>query len=68
MKARLWLIAVIILLIAALVFAAAMTGHAFVAALCALAAAVIAFYHFVRRRALVSRSPRCSYWASRPSA
>ena len=52
MKARLWLIAVIILLIAALVFAFAMTGHAFVAALCALAAAVTAFYHFVRKRAL----------------
>lgn len=52
MKAKLWLIAVIILLAAALLFAVAMTGHMFVAALCALTAAVIAFYHFVRRRAL----------------
>ena len=51
MKARLWLIAVIIFLAAAAVFAFAMTGHTFVAALCALTAAVIAFYHFVRRRA-----------------
>ena len=52
MKAKLWLIAVIIFLLAAAVFAVAMTGHTFVAALCALAAAVIAFYHFVRKRAL----------------
>ena len=50
MKAKLWLIAVIIFLLAAAVFAVAMTGHTFVAALCALAAAVIAFYHFVRKR------------------
>lgn len=50
MKAELWLIAVILLLIAAGVFAFAMTGHTFVAALCALIAAVIAYYHFVRRR------------------
>ena len=52
MKAKLWLIAAIIFLLAAAVFAVAMTGHTFVAALCALAAAVIAFYHFVRKRAL----------------
>lgn len=50
MKAKLWLIAVIIFLAAALVFAVAMTGHTFVGALCALIAAVIAYYHFVRRR------------------
>ena len=52
MKNRLWLIAAAILLLAAALFAFAMTGHGFVAALCALMAAVIAFYHFVRRRAL----------------
>ena len=52
MKAKLWLIAVIVLLIAALVFAFAMTGHTFVAALCAFIALVIVFYHFVRRRSL----------------
>lgn len=50
MKAKLWLIAVIVFLAAALVFAFAMTGHTFVGALCALIAAVIAYYHFVRRR------------------
>ena len=52
MKNRLWLIAAAILLLAAALFAFAMTGHGFVAALCALIAALIAFYHFVRRRAL----------------
>ena len=46
MKNRLWLIAAAILLLAAALFAFAMTGHGFVAALCALMAAVIAFYHF----------------------
>lgn len=50
MKAKLWLIAVIVFLAAALVFAFAMTGHTFVGALCALIAVVIAYYHFVRRR------------------
>ncbi len=48
MKARLWLIAVIVLL----VFAVAMTGHTFVAALCAFIALVIVYFHFVRRRGL----------------
>lgn len=43
MKARLWLIAVIVLLLAAVVFAVAMTGHTFVAALCAFIALVIVF-------------------------
>ena len=41
MKAKLWLIAVIVLLLAAVVFAVAMTGHTFVAALCAFIALVI---------------------------
>ena len=50
MKAKLWLIAVIVLLIAALVFAVAMTGHTFVAALCAFIALIIVYFHFVRRR------------------
>ncbi len=50
MKAKLWLIAVIVLLLAAVVFAVAMTGHTFVAALCAFIAAVIAYFHFVLRR------------------
>ena len=50
MKAKLWLIAVIVLLIAALVFAVAMTGHTFVAALCAFIALIIVYLHFVRRR------------------
>lgn len=50
MKAKLWLIAVIVLLIAALVFAVAMTGHTFVAALCAFIALTIVYFHFVRRR------------------
>ena len=52
MKARLWLIAVIVLLVAAVVFAVAMTGHTFVAALCAFIALVIVSFHFVRRRGL----------------
>ena len=52
MKARLWLIAVIVLLVAAVVFAVAMTGHTFVAALCAFIALVIVYFHFVRRRGL----------------
>ena len=52
MKARLWLIAVIVLLVAAVVFAVAMTGHTFVAALCAVIALVILYFHFVRRRGL----------------
>ena len=52
MKARLWLIAVIVLLLAAVVFAVAMTGHTFVAALCAFIALVIVYFHFVRRRGL----------------
>lgn len=52
MKARLWLIAVIVLLVAAVVFAIAMTGHTFVAALCAFIALVIVYFHFVRRRGL----------------
>lgn len=50
MKARLWLIAVIVLLLAAVVFAVAMTGHTFVAALCAFIALVIVFFHFAKRR------------------
>lgn len=50
MKARLWLIAVIVLLLAAVVFAVAMTGHTFVAALCAFVALIIVYFHFVRRR------------------
>lgn len=50
MKAKLWLIAVIVLLIAALVFAVAMTGHTFVAALCAFIALIIVYFHSVRRR------------------
>ena len=52
MKARLWLIAVIVLLVAAVVFAVAMTGHTFVAALCAFIALVMVYFHFVRRRGL----------------
>ena len=52
MKAKLWLIAVIVLLLAAVVFAVAMTGHTFVAALCAFIALVIVYFHFVRRRGL----------------
>ena len=52
MKAKLWLIAVIVLLVAAVVFAVAMTGHTFVAALCAFIALVIVYFHFVRRRGL----------------
>ena len=52
MKAGLWLIAVIVLLVAAVVFAVAMTGHTFVAALCAFIALVIVYFHFVRRRGL----------------
>lgn len=52
MKARLWLIAVIVLLVAAVVFAVAMTGHTFVAALCAFISLVIVYFHFVRRRGL----------------
>ena len=52
MKARLWLIAVIVLLVAAVVFAVAMTGHTFGAALCAFIALVIVYFHFVRRRGL----------------
>ena len=50
MKAKLWLIAVIALLLAAIVFAVAMTGHTFVAALCAFIALVIVYFRFVRRR------------------
>ncbi len=50
MKAKLWLVAVIVLLLAAVVFAVAMTGHTFVAALCAFIALVIVYFHFVRRR------------------
>ena len=52
MKARLWLIAIIVLLVAAVVFAVAMTGHTFVAALCAFIALMIVYFHFVRRRGL----------------
>ena len=52
MKAKLWLVAVILLLLAAVVFAVAMTGHTFVAALCAFIALVIVYFHFVRRRGL----------------
>ena len=52
MKAKLWLIAVIVLLLAAVVFAVAMTGHTFVAALCAFIALVIVYFHVVRRRGL----------------
>lgn len=49
-KNRLWLISVTVLLAAALLFAFAMTGHGFFAALLALTAGVIAYFHFVRRR------------------
>lgn len=50
MRSKLWLIAVIVLLLAAAVFAFAMTGHGFFAALLALAALFVLAWHFARRR------------------
>ena len=49
-KDKLWLIAVIILALAAAVFAFAMTGHRFFAALLLGIALVIVYFHYVKSR------------------
>lgn len=49
-KGKLWLIAVIILALAAAVFAFAMTGHRFFAALLLGIALVIVYFHYVKSR------------------
>ena len=49
-KGKLWLIAVIILALAAAVFAFAMTGHRFFAALALGIALVIVYFHYVKSR------------------